>query len=259
MHYLTFTPVMDLEHELFKKCSFDQPSMSYPSPLRASDKPSPGSKSTYSNATHWLQQSKSNIDHFWKEDTAPVKVLRQYHFASNILEGHTQWKFWKSCILHWVLDVIAVHMEDTKRCLDYHGMTPVDQTFRCHDSNLCCLKTVALSEVTHLIMIIMLDEDHTHYSDVFWNIFEGDTLHKKWFPDGPDGVTTSKGGVAHAIVCHFCPYACCNDDYAYHHLAATHLNLQWGCRVCYEFINGYMSKIREHIQTHMKKSSKEQS
>ena len=77
-------------------------------------------------------------------------------------------------------------------------------------------------------MIIMLDEDHMHYSDTFGNIFEEDTLCKKWFLDGPDGVTTSKGGVAHAIVCRFCPYTCSNDDYTYHHLAATHLNLQWG-------------------------------
>ena len=64
------------------------------------------------------------------------------------LEGHTQWKFQKSHILHWVLDVIAVHMEDTKRCLDYHGTTPVDQTFRCCDSNLHHLKTVALASPT---------------------------------------------------------------------------------------------------------------
>ena len=55
MCYLMFTPVMDLEQEFFKKCSFDQPPMSYPSPLRALYKPFPGSKSTYSNATHWLQ------------------------------------------------------------------------------------------------------------------------------------------------------------------------------------------------------------
>ena len=116
------------------------------------------------------QQSKSNIDHFWKEDTALVKALRQYHFTSNVLEGCTQWKFQKSRILHWVLDVIAVHMEDTKRCLDYHT-TPVDQSFRCHDLNLCCLKTVALAEVHHLTMVIMLDEDHMHYSDAFGNIF----------------------------------------------------------------------------------------
>ena len=233
--------------------------MSYPSPLRASDKPSPGSKSTYSNATCWLQQSKSNTDHFWKEDTALVKALRQYHFGSNILEGCTQWKFQKSHILHWVLDVIAVHMEDTKRCLDYRSTTPVDQTFRCHDLNLHHLKTVALVEVQHLTMIIMLDEGHTHCSDAFGNIFEEDTLCKKQFPDGPDGVTTSRGGIAHAIVCHFCPYACSNNDYAYCHLAATHLNLQWGCGVCFKFVNRYMSKIHEHIQTHMKKSSKEQS
>ena len=132
-------------------------------------------------------------------------------------------------------------------------------SFRCHDPNLHHLKTVALVEVQHLTMVIVLDEDHTHYSDVLWNIFEEDTLHKKQFPDGLDRVTTSKGGVAHAIVCCFCPYACSDDDYTYHHLVATHLNIQWGCRVCFEFINGYMSKIHEHIKAHLKKSSKEQS
>ena len=40
---------------------------------------------------------------------------------------------------------------------------------------------------------------------------------------------------------------------------ATHLNIQWGCGVCFEFINEYMSKICGHIQAHLKKSSKEQS
>ena len=169
---------MELEQELFKKCSF-KPPMSHLSPLWALDKPSPGSKSTYSNTTHWLQQSKSNIDYFWNEDTALVKALRQYHFASNVLEGHTQWKFQKSWILHLVLDVITLHMEDSKRCLDYHDSTPVDQTFRHHDPNLHCLKAVALKEVLHLTMIIVLDKDHTHYSDAFGNIFEEDTLQKK--------------------------------------------------------------------------------
>ena len=69
----------------------------------------------------------------------------------------------------------------------------------------------------------------------------------------------SKGGAAHVIVCHFCPYACSNDDYAYCHLAATHLNIQWGCGVCFGFINRYVSKIREHVLSHQKKSSREQS
>ena len=63
MHYLTFAPVTELEHFIFEKCSFDQPPISHPSPLRASDKPSPSSKSTYSEMTPWLQQSQSNIDH----------------------------------------------------------------------------------------------------------------------------------------------------------------------------------------------------
>ena len=105
----------------------------------------------------------------------------------------------------------------------------------------------------------MLDKDHTHYSDAFGNIFKGDTLHKKCFPDGPDGIHMRKGGAAHAIVCHFCPYACSNDNYAYRHLVAIHLNIQWGCGICFGFVNGYLSKIREHVQSHQKKSSREQS
>ena len=108
-------------------------------------------------------------------------------------------------------------------------------------------------------MILVLGKDHTHYSDAFGNIFEEDTLHKKRFPDGPDGIKMSKGGAAHAIVCHFCPKTCLNDNYAYHHLAAMHLNLQWGCTICFGFMNGYLSKIREHVQSHQKRSSREQS
>ena len=131
MCYLTFAPVMELEHLIFDKCSFDQPPISHLSPLWGSDKPSPGSKSTYSEMTHWLQQSQSNIDHFWKKDTALVKALRQYHITCNVLKGHTQWKFQKSWILHWVLDVIAVNMESMKRCLDFCDSTPMDQGFRC--------------------------------------------------------------------------------------------------------------------------------
>ena len=100
--------------------------------------------------THWLQQSQSNINHFWKKDIALVKALRQHHFASNILEGHSQWKFQKSQILHHVLDIIAINMEDMKRCLDFHDSMPVDQSFRCHDPNLCCLKAGTVKEVTHL-------------------------------------------------------------------------------------------------------------
>ena len=89
MCYLTFAPVMELEHFIFGKCSFDQPPMSHPSPLWDSNKPFPSSKSTYSEMPCWLQQSQNNIDHFWKKDTALVKALRQYHIASNVLEGQT--------------------------------------------------------------------------------------------------------------------------------------------------------------------------
>ena len=105
-----FEPVSELEIVIFEKCSFDQPPLLHPSPLRASDKPSPSSKTTYSGTTRWLQQSQKNIDHFWKKDTALVKALRQYHLASGALEGRTQWKFQKSRILHKVLDVIALNM-----------------------------------------------------------------------------------------------------------------------------------------------------
>ena len=91
-----------------------------------------------------------------------------------------------------------------------------------------------VKEVMHLTMILILD-------------------------DGPDGIQMRKGGATHAIVCHFCPHACSNNDYAYHHLAAIHLNVQWGCGICFGFMNGYLSKIREHVQSHQKKSSREQS
>ena len=126
MHYLTFAPVSELEQVIFEKCSFDQPPISHPSPVQASDQPSPSSKSTYSKTTCWLQQSQKNIDHFWKKDMALVTALRQYHFTSNVLEGWTQWKFQKSQVLHKVLDVIALNMESTGRCLDFQDSMPME-------------------------------------------------------------------------------------------------------------------------------------
>ena len=33
-------------------------------------------------------------------------------------------------------------------------------------------------------MVLVLDEDHTHYSDAFRNIFESGVLSKKRFPEG---------------------------------------------------------------------------
>ena len=38
-----------------------------------------------------------------------------------------------------------------------------------HDPNLHRLKAVAVKEVKHLIMIIILDMHHTHYSDLWSN------------------------------------------------------------------------------------------
>ena len=134
---------------------------------------------------------------------------------------------------------------------------PVDQGFRHLDPNLCQLKVVTVKEVTHLTMILVLDEDQTHYNDAFGNIFKGGTLCKKHFPNGLGGIQMRKGGATHAIVCHFCLHTCLNDDYAYHHLSAIHLNIQWGCGICFGFVNGYLSKIREHVQSHQKKSSRE--
>ena len=161
MHYLAFALVTELEQSVFEKCSFDQPLISHPSPLQGLDKPSPGSKSTYSKTTPWLQQSQSNINHFWKKDRALVKVLRQYHFTSNVLKGHSQWKFQKSRILHRMLDVIAINMEDIKRCLDFHDSMPIDQSFRHCDPNLCHLKAVVVKEVTHLTDSHVRQGSHT--------------------------------------------------------------------------------------------------
>ena len=106
-------------------------------------------------------------------------------------------------------------------------------------------------------MVLVLDKDHTHYSNAFRNIFESGALSKKRFPKGSDGIKTKKGGPTRAIVCHFCPHVCLNDDYAYRHLAAIHLNIQWGCGVCYGYMSRYLLKIREHVQSHQKRSSKE--
>ena len=118
---------------------------------------------------------------------------------------------------------------------------------------------MAIKEVVHLTMVLILDKDHTHYSDAFGNIFESGALCKKHFPKGLGGIKTRKGRATWDIVCHFCPHACSNDDYAYHHLAAIHLNIQWGCGMCYGYVSRYLSKVREHIQSHHKKSSREQS
>ena len=188
-----------------------------------------------------------------------MKALRQYHLASGVLEGRTQWKFQKSRILHKVLDVIALNMESTERCLDFRDSTPMDQEFRCRDTNLRRLKAIVVKEVEHLTMVLVLDEDHTHYSNAFGNIFESGALPQEEVSRGVGQHQDEEGGPARAIVCHFCPHACSNDDYAYRHLAAIHLNIQWGCGACYGYVSGYLSKIREHVQSHQKRSSKEQS
>ena len=42
-------------------------------------------------------------------------------------------------------------------------------------------------------MVLVLDEDHTHYSDAFGNIFESGALSKKRFPEGLDGIKMKRG------------------------------------------------------------------
>ena len=124
---------------------------------------------------------------------ALVKALRQYHFASNVLEGWTQWKFQKSWILHKVLDVIALNMESTGRCLDFCDSMPMDQEFWHQDPDLQRLKAIVVKEVEHLTIVLVLDEDHTHYSDAFRNVFESGALSKKRFPKGSEGIKMKKG------------------------------------------------------------------
>ena len=53
-----------------------------------------------------------------------------------------------------------------------------------------------VKEVEHLTMVLVLDEDHMHYSDTFGNIFESGALSKKWFPEGLDSIKMKKGGPA---------------------------------------------------------------
>ena len=43
-------------------------------------------------------------------------------------------------------------------------------------------------------MVLVLDEDHMHYSNAFGNIFESGALSKKRFPEGSDSIKTKKGG-----------------------------------------------------------------
>ena len=45
-------------------------------------------------------------------------------------------------------------------------------------------------------MVLVLDKDHTHYSDAFRDIFESGALSKKQFPEGSDSIKMKKGGPA---------------------------------------------------------------
>ena len=81
-------------------------------------------------------------------------------------------------------------MESMGRCLDFHDSMPMDQEFWHQDPNLCHLKAMAVKEVAHLTMVLVLDKDHTHYSNTFGNIFESGALCKKWFPEGSGSIKT---------------------------------------------------------------------
>ena len=164
-----------------------------------------------------------------EEGYSPSEGSKAVPLCFQCFRGQTQWKFQKSWILHEVLDVIAVNMESMRRCLDFCDSMPMDQEFWCQNPNLCHLKAVVVKEVAHLTMVLVLDEDHTHYSDTFRNIFKSGALCKKQFPEGLGSIKTRKGGATWVIICHFCLHACSNDNYAYRHLAAIHLNIHWGC------------------------------
>ena len=69
----------------------------------------------------------------------------------------------------------------------------MDQEFWHQDPNLRHLKAIVVKDVAHLTMVLVLDEDHTHYSDAFGNVFESGALCKKRFPKGSDGIKTKKG------------------------------------------------------------------
>ena len=119
---------------------------------------------------------------------------------------------------------------------------------------------MAIKEVTDLTMILVLDKDHTHYSDAFRNIFEGGALCKKHFPNGSSGIKMRKSGATWAIVCHFLPT--CMLKMMTMPITTwwpSTLNIQWGCRTCYGYVSGYLLKVREHVQSHHKKSSRERS
>ena len=64
MHYHMFELVMKLEQLIFEKCNFDQPPISHPSPLQGLDKPSPGSKSTYSKMTTGFNRAREILTIF---------------------------------------------------------------------------------------------------------------------------------------------------------------------------------------------------
>ena len=217
----------------------------------------PSSKSTYSKNHPLAPTEPEEHRPLLEKGHGPGESSKAVSLCFQYVRGLDPVEVPKSQILHKVLDVIALNMESTGRCLDFHDLMPMDQEFRCQDPNLRCLKAIVVKEVEHLTMVLVLDEDHTHYSNAFGNIFKSGALSKKQFPKGSDGIKTKRGGPAQAIMCHFCLHACSNDDYAYHHLAAIHLNIQWGCRTCHGYVSGYLSKIREHVQSHLKKSSRE--
>ena len=76
-------------------------------------------------------------------------------------------------------------------------------------TNLRRLKAVVVKEVEHLTMVLVLDEDHTHYSDTFGNIFESGALSKKRFPEGVGRHQDEEGwGPPERSCVHFCPHAC---------------------------------------------------
>ena len=106
--------------------------------------------------------------------------------------------------------MIALHMP-MEWCLDYCSTGPRDQMFHRNSHNLKKPKVAAVAKVG--------------------NMFKGDSLTKRKFPS----IITTQGKEASIIVCAFCLFACLIDAYDYKHLAALHLNILWGCGICFNF------------------------
>ena len=99
----------------------------------------------------------------------------------------------------------------------------------------------------------LLDDGHRAYQEAHELLgglqkhLQGQCTHQEEFPEA---VKTVRGNEMWAIICLFCPFAASNDGYAYKHLAASHLNILWGCGECYNYANNNLSSFHQHMDRH---------